>query len=97
VQIGQLREEVEKNRRENGAIRCQNDAINEKCFKTQSYIRGLLREEANLNEALSKVEDENAKLDSGISELTTAVSINESSVAEQEKDVQELMFLIANK
>lgn len=27
VQIGQLREEVEKNRRENGAVRTQNDLI----------------------------------------------------------------------
>ena len=65
--ICQLREEVEKNRRENGAIRHQNDSIAEKCFKTQSYIRGLLREEASLNESLSKVEDENVKLDAGIS------------------------------
>ncbi len=55
VQIGQLREEVEKTRKENGAVRCQNDMLNEKSFKTQSYIRSLLREEANLNEALSRV------------------------------------------
>lgn len=49
LQVAQLREEVEKNRRENGTVRGQNDSVNEKCFKTQSYIRGLLREEANLN------------------------------------------------
>lgn len=41
--------------------------IGEKCFKTQSYIRRLLREEANLNESLVRIEDENTKLDSGIS------------------------------
>ena len=76
VQVGQLREELDKNRKENSIIRCQNDSISEKCFKTQSYIRGLLREEGSLNESLSRVEDENLKLDSDISELGTMISIN---------------------
>lgn len=97
IQIGQLREEVEKIRRENGAVRTQNDLINEKCFKTQSYIRGLLREEANLNESLVRIEDENAKLDNGISELDTLISINDGSISEKEKDCQELIFAIASK
>lgn len=41
--IIQLREEVDKNRKDNLAIRNQTESINEKCFKTQSYIRGLAR------------------------------------------------------
>ena len=36
----------------------------------------LLREEANLNENLSRVEDENNKIDTSISELDTVISIN---------------------
>lgn len=97
VQIGQLREEVDKNRKENGAIRNQNNSINEKCFKTQSYIRGLLREESSLNESLTRVEDENSKLDTGIAEMATLISINENAISEKEKDCQELLFFIASK
>ena len=97
VQISQLREEVDKNRKENGVVRCQNDSINQKCFKTQSYIRGLLREEGSLNESLSRVQDENTKLDCGISELSTMININESTIIDKEKDCQELLFLIASK
>ena len=78
-------------------VRCQSDSINEKCFKTQSYIRGLQREEGSLNESLSKVEDENAKLDCGIAELATMININESTIIDKEKDCQELLFLIASK
>ena len=97
VQICQLREELDKNRKENSVIRCQNDSINEKCFKTQSYIRGLLREEGSLNESLSRVEDENGKLETGIGELSTVISINENTINEKEKDCQELLFMIASK
>lgn len=97
LQTGQLREEVDKNRKENGAVRTQTDSINEKCFKTQSYIRGLVREEANLNEGLSRIEDENAKLDSGVGELSTFVSINENAINDKEKDCQELVFAIASR
>jgi hypothetical protein len=39
-------------------------------------MRSLLREEANLNENLSRVEDENNKIDTSISELDTVISIN---------------------
>jgi predicted nuclease with TOPRIM domain len=67
LQIAQIREEVEKGKKENAMVRNQSESINEKCYKTQSYIRSLLREESNLNESLSKIEDENNKLDSGIS------------------------------
>ncbi len=67
LQIAQIREEVEKGKKENAMVRTQSESINEKCYKTQSYIRSLLREESNLNESLSKIEDENNKLDSGIS------------------------------
>jgi predicted nuclease with TOPRIM domain len=59
-------------------VRIQTESINEKCYKTQSYIRSLMREETNLNENLSKIEDENNKLDSSISELDTIVSINQN-------------------
>jgi hypothetical protein len=44
LQIAQMKEEVEKGRRENSLIRSQTDALNEKSYKTQSYIRGLLIE-----------------------------------------------------
>jgi predicted nuclease with TOPRIM domain len=78
LQLTQIREEVEKGKRENGIIRTQTESVNEKCYKTQSYIRSLMREETNLNENLSRVEDENNKIDSNISELDTVVSINQS-------------------
>jgi hypothetical protein len=39
-------------------------------------MRSLLREEANLNENLSRVEEENERIDTSISELDTVVSIN---------------------
>jgi predicted nuclease with TOPRIM domain len=77
LQLGQLREEVEKGRRETAAVRSQADSVSEKSYKTQSYIRSLMREETNLNETLSRVEDENGKLDASISELDTAVSVNQ--------------------
>lgn len=48
LQTAQVREEVEKSRRENQLIRSQIDTISEKSHKTQSYIRSLLREETNL-------------------------------------------------
>jgi predicted nuclease with TOPRIM domain len=57
----------------------------------------LLREESSLNESLSRIEDENNKLDAGISELSTMLSINDSSISEKEKDCQECTFLIASK
>lgn len=71
--------------------------LNEKSFKTQSYIRSLLREEANLNEALSRVEDQNGKIEGGIGELTTIISITENAICQKDKDCQQLLFLIANK
>jgi predicted nuclease with TOPRIM domain len=77
LQLGQLREEVEKGRRETAAVRSQADSVSQKSYKTQSYIRSLMREETNLNETLSRVEDENGKLDASISELDTAVSVNQ--------------------
>ena len=43
------------------------------------------------------MEDENSKLDGGISELNTVISINESTASEQEKDCQELQFQIASR
>lgn len=77
LQIAQIKEEVEKGRRENGLIKTQADTVNEKCYKTQGYIRSLMREETNLNESLSRIEDENNKLDTSTSELHTVVSINQ--------------------
>ena len=50
-----------------------------------------------MNESLSRVEDENLKLDCDISELGTMISINESTISEKEKDCQELLFMIASK
>lgn len=44
LQIAQVREEVEKGRREAALIRNQTDSINEKSHKTQTYIRNLKRE-----------------------------------------------------
>ena len=56
-----------------------------------------MREETNLNECLSRVEDENGKLDASIGELDTAVSINQGELQNKEKDCQELQFHIASK
>ena len=55
LQIAQIKEEAEKGRRENGLVKNQNDTVNEKCYKTQGYIRSLMREETNLNESLSRI------------------------------------------
>lgn len=55
LQIVQIKEEVEKGKRENGLIKSQADTVNEKCYKTQGYIRSLMREEINLNENLSMI------------------------------------------
>jgi hypothetical protein len=44
LQAAQVREEVEKGKRENQLIRTQAESVNEKYYKTQSYIRSLLRE-----------------------------------------------------
>ena len=44
LQIAQVREEVEKGRREVALIRNQTDSTNEKSHKTQTYIRNLKRE-----------------------------------------------------
>jgi hypothetical protein len=43
LQLTQIKEEVEKGKRENGIIRTQTESLNEKCYKTQSYIRSLMR------------------------------------------------------
>ena len=48
-------------------VRTQTQTINEKCYKTQSYIRSLTREQSNLSENLSRIQDENNKLDTRIS------------------------------
>ena len=56
-----------------------------------------MREEASLNESLSKIEDENSKLDNAVAEYNTMLSINENTITEKEKDYQELLFMIANK
>ena len=79
------------------STRTQIDSINEKCYKTQGYIRSLLREETNLNENLSRVEDENGQLESNISQMEIAVGVNVSAAGEKDKDCQELRFNIANK
>lgn len=97
LQIGQVREEVEKGKREIGLLRSHAEDLTERAHKTQSYLRSLMREETNLNEALSKVEDENAALDANISELDTAISINNGEISNKEKDCQELQFHIASK
>ena len=55
LQIAQIKEEAEKGRRENGLVKNKNDTVNEKCYKTQGYIRSLMREETNLNESLSRI------------------------------------------
>lgn len=44
MQAAQLKEEVEKGKREILLIKDQSNLINEKCYKTQSYIRNLMRE-----------------------------------------------------
>ena len=79
--MGQVREELAKGKREAGIIREQNDNLKEKTLKTHSYLRNLLREEGNLNENLGKVEDENAQITENISELDTAISVNNGAVA----------------
>lgn len=56
LQAGQVREEVEKGRRENALLRQHADDLRERTHKTQSYLRSLMREESNLTESLSQVE-----------------------------------------
>jgi hypothetical protein len=57
MQIAIMREEVERGRKEAVMIRAQADSLADKCHKTQTYIRTLLREENSLNESLARVED----------------------------------------
>lgn len=97
LQILQLREEVERQKKENSNIKKVTESNSEKCHKTQSYIRNLLREEGNLNESLTRVEDENNSLDSSISELDAVISIKASQIVNIDKDCQEAHFLIASK
>lgn len=46
-------------------------------------MRGLMREQNNLNESLSKIEDENHHLESVNSELNTMININQNSIVEK--------------
>jgi chromosome segregation ATPase len=97
LQAGQVREEVERGRKENGLLRDHLSDLSERTLKTQSYLRSLMREESNLTETLSQLEDENAGLDASISELDTAISINQGAIANKEKDCQEWQFHISSK
>lgn len=74
--VGQVREELNKGKREGSLAREQTDSFKEKTLKTHSYLRNLLREEGNLNENLALVEDENSRLTASISELDTMVAVN---------------------
>ena len=76
--IGQVREELNKGRREGSLAREQTDNLKEKTLKTHSYLRSLLREEGNLNENLALVEDENSRLTANIAELDTVMAVNNS-------------------
>ena len=80
------REELERQRRENSNITKSIETIKDKCYKTQSYIRNLIREETALNENLTKIEDENNYLDGHITELNSVQSMatSECSLAEKE-------------
>ena len=74
-QIILAREEFERQRRENANVSKSVETVKDKCYKTQSYIRNLLREEAALNENLTKIEDENNYLDGHITELNSVQSM----------------------
>ena len=74
-QITLAREELERQRRENSNVTKSIETVKDKCYKTQSYIRNLLREEAALNENLTKIEDENNYLDGHITELNSVQSM----------------------
>ena len=53
-QITLAKEELERQRRENSNINKSLETVKDKCYKTQSYIRNLVREESTLNENLAK-------------------------------------------
>ena len=57
----------------------------------------MLREEATLNESLTKIEDENNYLDGHITELNNVQAMAAGEVAQAEKDLQEQKFTIASK
>jgi hypothetical protein len=48
LQAGQVREEVEKGKRENVLLRNHAEDLSERTHKTQNYLRSLMREETNL-------------------------------------------------
>ena len=79
------REELERQRKENANITKSVETVKEKCYKTQSYIRNLLREESTLNESLTKIEDENNYIDSHITELNAVHTMLSEEVARGEK------------
>lgn len=73
------------------------ETVKDKCYKTQSYIRNLLREETALNENLTKIEDENNYLDGQITELNSVQSMSTAECSLAEKEAQEQKFAIASK
>jgi len=77
--------------------RLQTENVNDKCHKTQSYIRNLVREETHLNENLSTVEDENKNIEKNLCELDTIIDINTCEISNKEKDCEECRYNIASK
>jgi predicted nuclease with TOPRIM domain len=84
-QITLAREDNDRQRRENVNVTKSIETVKDKCYKTQSYIRNLLREEAALNENLTKIEDENNYLDGHITELNSVQEMTASECSSTEK------------
>lgn len=73
-------------------VRAQVESLTDKCHKTQTYIRGLLREESSLNENLLRVEEENNKIDSELEDLDDKITRNKDYIEKQQKNLQSLQF-----
>ena len=84
-QITLAREDNDRQRRQNVNVTKSIETVKDKCYKTQSYIRNLLREEAALNENLTKIEDENNYLDGHITELNSVQGMIASECSLTEK------------
>ncbi len=97
MQIAVMREEVERGKKETAMVQVQANSIADKCHKTQTYIRGLLREESSLNESLIRVQEENSKLDAAIADLDNLLQAKSEEEEERVKNIQTLKFNLANR
>ena len=94
--IGQVREEVERGRRNNGLIREENEGLREKTYKSQAYLRSLGREANCLNESLTRIEDENTQIEAKSAELNCLIQANQTEIITKEQKLEDMRIRIAN-